>query len=93
MPSTQADIFLIAADFDLRAFGDRITAGIKAQGHRRLAAAPAEGSNLAHIICNSEEGRAAGEEITFEIGAQAVTHDGNFGVIRDAGEGPDLLGR
>ena len=85
------DIFVIAADVDLGAFADDLALGIEAGDHRGLAAAMADGADLAQLVGDGEQLLRAGEKLALEVGAQAIGHDGDVETVDDMGELPDLV--
>src|SRR6476469_8067775 len=72
MLAAQRDVTVVAADLGLRAGRDRVTFGIDAEVHRRLAPALAHRLELDQRIREREQGGGAGEQLALEVGAQAV---------------------
>src|SRR5947209_13910452 len=68
MLAAERDVAIIAADLGLRARRDRVSLGVDAQVHRRLAPAFAHGFELDQRIGEREQRRRAGEELALKIG-------------------------
>ena len=91
MRAAQADISVVPADLDLLTFAHRFTLCINAQIHCRLASAPANGSNLAQVICDCEQDPAAGKKRAGKIGAQAITKHRDVVLVGNARQLPNLF--
>src|SRR6478752_581835 len=83
MPATERDVAVVAADLGLRARRNRVALGVDAKVHGRLAAAFAHRLQLDHRIRQREQRRRAGEELTLEVGAEAVAEDRNRQSVGD----------
>src|SRR5690606_14887072 len=53
--AAQRDIFVVAADVDLIAFGERLAVGTEADDHGGLGAAMADGAHLAQRVGDGEQ--------------------------------------
>src|SRR5690606_19249184 len=90
VPAAKRDVFLLPADFDLRALLDHLSVGAEAHDHRGLAAASADGAHLAQLVGDRQKRARAGKQLALEIGAQSVAHDRHVKPVGDPGELPDL---
>src|SRR5262249_33437271 len=55
VPAAERDIFLVAADIDLRAFVQHLSLLVEPHHHRRLASAMADRAQLAHFVGDRQQ--------------------------------------
>ena len=90
MPPAEGNIFLVAADVDLRTLADKISRAIEPGDHRRLPAAMTDSADLPQLVGNREERHRARKKLTLKVGAQTISHDWNGKPVRDTGQLPDM---
>src|SRR5690606_29451054 len=88
--ATDRDVALVAADLHLRPVLHRAALLVHAHGHRRLAAAVADGLDLLDLVGPGQQVAAALEQFAAEVGAQAVAQHRHAAGIHDLGQLPDL---
>ena len=85
------DITVVASDLDLRAFLYAAAVGSDAEIHRGFAAAVADGLQFSQVVRDTEQRRAAGEELALEIRPEPVAKHRNVEGVGDVAYLPDLL--
>src|SRR5690606_22736766 len=85
------DVALVAADLHLRPLVDHVALAVHAHGHRGLAAAVADGLDLADLVRPGQQVLAALEQFAAEIGAQAVAQHRHVQRVDHLAQLPDLV--
>src|SRR5258708_2351131 len=91
MAAAERDIAVVAADLGLGSSRDRMALGVDAEVHRRLAAAFADRLQFDQGVGEREQGRAALEQVSLEIGAEAVAEDRNADLVADPAQLQHLI--